>query len=376
MSQNESLDYFEVFPWNKNFEIGHKEVDKQHKILVKLLNNLANTLINEKEIEIEDAFNELAKYADYHFDAEEKIWEEFLEDSSLLKAHKKSHTKFLPTVIELKEKNKDKSLVDIIEEIIKFLIRWLSFHIIDEDKRLAIVIKEIQKGKSKEEAKKVSDRLMNGSIRTLIEAILSMYDGVSARTLSLMRERNARIKAEKALKDVNKQLQELSITDQLTSLYNRRHFENIFDLEMKRARREKKYFSVILFDIDYFKLLNDMYGHAYGDEALKKIGKCLKETCKRPSDFAFRVGGEEFAIVFNCYKSDACYNLALKLQENINNLKIESKGSKISDYMTVSIGLVSIIPTDEDDLESVMKTVDKRLYIAKESGRNQIIHYN
>ncbi|XOB63829.1 GGDEF domain-containing protein [Campylobacterota bacterium DY0563] len=125
--------------------------------------------------------------------------------------------------------------------------------------------------------------------------------------------------------------------------------------------------------MDYFKLLNDMYGHAYGDEALKKIGECLRETCKRPSDFAFRVGGEEFAIIFNCYKSDACYNLALKLQKNINDLKIESKGSKISDYMTVSIGLVSIVPTDEDDLESVMKTIDKRLYIAKGNGRNQIV---
>ncbi|XOB61959.1 GGDEF domain-containing protein [Campylobacterota bacterium DY0563] len=83
---------------------------------------------------------------------------------------------------------------------------------------------------------------MNGSIRILIEAILSMYDGVSSRTLTLMRERNARIKAEEALKEANKQLQELSITDQLTSLYNRRHFENIFDLEMKRARREKNIF--------------------------------------------------------------------------------------------------------------------------------------
>lgn len=376
MSENNLLDYFEVFPWNKNFETGHEEVDKQHKMLVKLLNNLANTLIYEEAIEIEDAFNELANYANYHFEEEEKIWAEHLADDKLLKIHKASHSSFLPTVEKLHKENEGRPLIDIVEEVLRFLIRWLSFHIIDEDKRLAIILSEIEDGKSLEEAKTISDKKMNGSIKILIETILSMYEGVSSRTLSLMRERNARIKAEKALTEANEKLRNLSITDELTSLYNRRHFEKVFDMEIKRARREQKYFSVILFDIDYFKMINDTYGHVYGDEALQKIGECLIETCKRPSDFAFRVGGEEFAIIFSCKQSDACYNLALKLQKNIDDLKIESKGSKISEYMTVSIGIVSLIPSEEDDLESIMKTVDKRLYIAKEKGRNQIIDKN
>ena len=370
----EKFEELEVFPWNENFETGIQEVDEQHKTLVILLNKLANSLTQEKIAKVEDTFSQLAKYADYHFKSEEKIWEKYFDKRNLLfKSRKHSHDSFLPTVIELQEKNKDKPLYDTAEEILLFLIRWLAFHIIDEDKRLALIIDSINNGKELNEAKLISDSQMGGSMKILVEAILSMYDSLSIKAINLIRERKARILAQKELRKINKKLEKLSITDQLTGLHNRRHFEEIFEQELKRAKRNNTIISLILFDIDYFKKLNDTYGHIQGDKALKSVAKCMKRVCKRANDFAFRVGGEEFAIVITNEESKTAIELCEILKKEIEEAQILNENSSVSKYLTISAGVVSKIPNDLDDIDSFSKIADERLYEAKELGRNLII---
>lgn len=178
-----------IFPWNKNLETGIKSIDEEHKQLVNLLNKLANTLKNNEEVEIAKAFNELALYANFHFTSEEKVWEKYLKDDELVDNHKDTHNAFLPKVLELKEKDKNKELPLIIEDILKFLIRWLAFHIIGEDKRLARIILLMEDGTNREEAKKIADEETNESMRILLDTILSMYDGLSLQTLSLAKEK-------------------------------------------------------------------------------------------------------------------------------------------------------------------------------------------
>lgn len=370
----EKFEELEVFPWNENFETGIQEVDEQHKTLVILLNKLANSLTQEKIAKVEDTFSQLAKYADYHFKSEEKIWEKYFDKRNLLfKSRKHSHDSFLPTVIELQEKNKDKPFYDTAEEILLFLIRWLAFHIIDEDKRLALIIDSINNGKELNEAKLISDSQMGGSMKILVEAILSMYDSLSIKAINLIRERKARILAQKELRKINKKLEKLSITDQLTGLHNRRHFEEIFEQELKRAKRNNTIISLILFDIDYFKKLNDTYGHIQGDKALKSVAKCMKRVCKRANDFAFRVGGEEFAIVITNEESKTAIELCEILKKEIEEAQILNENSSVSKYLTISAGVVSKIPNDLDDIDSFSKIADERLYEAKELGRNLII---
>jgi diguanylate cyclase (GGDEF)-like protein/hemerythrin-like metal-binding protein len=369
-----NLNLFEVFPWNKKFELGIKEIDDQHKKIIKLLNKLATSITQPEINDISDAFSELADYADYHFTSEEEIWSKYIKDDNLVYIHKVSHDSFLPKVLEIQKKNEHKPLHDTIEEILLFLIRWLVFHIIGEDKYLSLIIMAMKKGKTLEEAAFISEKEMKGSNKVLLEAILTMYNTLSSRTIKLMRERNARIKAENKLKIVNEMLEQLSITDQLTSLYNRRHFKNIFNLELKRAIRFKTIFSVVLFDIDYFKRLNDTYGHQSGDMALISIGKCLKEICKRPSDFAFRIGGEEFTIIIADSKMESALNISEKLQNKLETLQIVNEKSDVSKYMTISIGIVSLIPNTNDTIDTIMKEVDEKLYLAKEKGRNQIVN--
>ena len=374
MEEREEFEELEVFPWNINFETGIQEIDEQHKTLVILLNKLANSLTQEKITEVEETFVQLAKYAEYHFESEEKIWKKYFDGNNLIfKSHKESHDSFLPTVIELQEKNKDKPFYDTTEEILLFLIRWLAFHIIDEDKRLALIINSIQNGKELNEAKVISDAQMGGSMKILVEAILSMYDSLSIKAIKLIRERKARIKAQKELKKINKKLEKLSITDQLTGLYNRRHFEEVFEQELKRAKRNNTIISVILFDIDYFKRLNDTYGHIQGDKALKSVAKCIKNVCKRANDFAFRIGGEEFAILITNEEANTAIELCEILKKEIEKAQILNENSDISNYLTISAGIVSKIPETIDDIDSITKIADERLYQAKELGRNLII---
>ncbi|RXJ82844.1 GGDEF domain-containing protein [Arcobacter cloacae] len=363
---------FEIFPWNNNFETGIDEIDEQHKKLIELLNNLANLLTQEENFQIETAFSELAKYAEYHFKSEEAVWKKYLKDSDLVVAHEKSHDSFLPKVLEIR--NKCDNLQDTIEEIVLFLIRWLAFHIIDEDKRLSLIIHSIKDGKNINEAKYISDELMGGSMKIMVETILSMYDNLSLKAIELIKEKKARLRAEKELKSINIKLHKLSITDQLTGLYNRRYFEEIFNRELQKSKRAKTYINVILFDIDYFKKLNDTYGHDVGDSALKKVSTCLKKNIKRGTDYIFRVGGEEFAIIVTNEDIENLINVTKILQREIKKLAIINEHSTVSKYLTISGGIVSLIPSLEDTIDSIMKKADEKLYEAKEQGRDRFVY--
>lgn len=374
------LDHFEVFPWNKNFETGIATIDEQHKVLVSLLNELAGTLARDNQLEINRVFDELAEYANFHFETEEAIWVEYFGDDSWLSSHQLTHSSFLPKVVELKEQDTNKPLIEIIESIVKFLIRWLAFHIIDSDKRLAFVVHNMEKGLSFEEAKIASDKKMSGSIRVLIETVMAMYDGLSSRTLDLMRERHERRKVEEELheantqlREVNIKLEELAITDQLTGLFNRRHFNNIFKQELKRANRENTYLSLIIMDIDFFKKLNDNYGHSKGDRVLVQLGQKLINLCQRPGDYAFRLGGEEFGILAANLEPQGTVEFAEILRKGIEALGIPHEYSDAAKILTVSIGSITMMPDETDTIDDYMSIADARLYKAKKLGRNQVV---
>lgn len=360
-----------VFPWNSNLETGITEIDEQHKKLVVLINKLANDLTREEIHPIEETINELADYANYHFESEEKIWDENISDTQILQSHKSTHNSFLPKVLELTQNNSDKSYHQRIEEVLLFLIRWLAFHIIDGDKKLALIIKFMNEGQNQKDAMVSTEHIMNDSMKGLIEIILSMFDNVSSKAIELVKEKRGRIKAENALKALNEELINLSITDALTGLYNRRHFDEIFESELNRAKRNKHNIGLILLDIDHFKKLNDTYGHVKGDKALKGVASAIKKVTKRSSEFAFRVGGEEFCILTTNENIDEMLTLADRLTQEIRGLKIENKNSDASEFLTVSGGIVSLLPNVEDTKDNIYKLADDRLYKVKESGRNK-----
>ncbi|HHV97362.1 MAG TPA: GGDEF domain-containing protein [Clostridiaceae bacterium] len=160
--------------------------------------------------------------------------------------------------------------------------------------------------------------------------------------------------------------------DSLTGIANRRCFDATLEHEYSRLIRSKSKLSVILLDVDYFKEYNDYYGHVMGDDCLRKIGKVLTSCINRSVDLAARYGGEEFA----CILPDTDINSAVKIAENIRqqiqDLKIEHKKSKVLEFVTASLGVVTAQYSSERSLEEIIAVADKLLYKAKVSGRNMI----
>jgi len=373
---SEHHDNFEVFQWNANFDTGLAIIDEQHKRIIDLLNKLARTLIKEDDIGFTDVFEQLTAYANYHFETEEAIWIACFGDDEWLVSHQSSHASFLPAIVDLKKNYADRPLKDSLREILKFLIRWLVYHIIDSDKRMAIVVNHMGTGTSLAQAKKISAEEMLNSDQILIDTILSMYDELSARTLKMMQERAEREIVTEKLSQANRELEKLATTDQLTGLYNRRHFLTVFEQELRRAKREQHFITFMMLDLDYFKRLNDDYGHLHGDAALNQVSQKLMLICRRPGDFVFRLGGEEFGILLTDQNSIPSGEFAETIRAEIEDLKIPNVGSQIADYLTVSIGVISKIPDASDELESYMKAADSRLYKAKAKGRNQVIDHD
>ena len=211
---SESIEYFEIFPWDKNFDTGIAHIDEQHKRLVDILNHLAAHLANRSHpATLNMYFAELAEYADYHFKYEEAIWlEHFSEDDEWMQRHSKTHHSFIKDVLALKEKEGSRSLDQVIQDIVSFLTKWLAYHILDDDKRMAKAVAAIAAGHSTIEAKQLADEEMSGSMRTLIETVLNMYERLSSRTMDIMREKALRKEAEQALLKAKEEADVANIT--------------------------------------------------------------------------------------------------------------------------------------------------------------------
>lgn len=172
-----------------------------------------------------------------------------------------------------------------------------------------------------------------------------------------------------------KRAEALSITDELTGLFNRRHFNHLFAQELSRAERDRKIIGLMVIDVDYFKPYNDNYGHQQGDEALKQVASILDHCLRRAGDFAFRIGGEEFGVIVTAENNDDAFAVAEKLCKAVEDAKIEHAYSKISEFLTVSIGIEihrgsGIIAANT---ELIFRLADDALYQAKENGRNRVV---
>ena len=161
---------------------------------------------------------------------------------------------------------------------------------------------------------------------------------------------------------------DLALTDGLTSLYNKRYFTNRLDQEFERHVRNHSPMAVIQIDIDFFKKINDNYGHHIGDEVLKKISLLIKENCRK-NEIAARVGGEEMSIIaYDCEESEA-YNLAERMRQKINDLSFTQQGIGIP--ITASFG-VAIANESTLTALDLYQHADEALYIAKKTGRNKV----
>ncbi|MDJ0687332.1 MAG: diguanylate cyclase [Xenococcaceae cyanobacterium MO_188.B32] len=180
-------------------------------------------------------------------------------------------------------------------------------------------------------------------------------------------------KRTKKLQQANEQLQRLANIDSLTQISNRHCFDSSLERQWRICLREQKPIALILCDVDYFKTYNDFYGHPTGDRCLQQIAQAINKTAKRPNDLVARYGGEEFAVILPNTDLDGAICVAEKIKSEVKKLKIRHVGSHINQYVTISCGVTSQIPTQELSSEWLIALADRALYEAKEQGRDRLI---
>ncbi len=192
--------------------------------------------------------------------------------------------------------------------------------------------------------------------------------------LKLKMEMDRRKILMKQLQESNRALKRLTLIDGLTSIANRRHFNQTMENEWKRMRRDKKALSLMMLDIDYFKKYNDHYGHQRGDDCLKIVAKAIAREAKRAGDLAARYGGEEFVVLLPDTPPRQAMEVARKIMKRIELLRIPHEKSLTSDYISLSIGVAGWDDiTDGLFPRHLIEKADRAMYQAKKSGRDKVV---
>ncbi|MBN2467273.1 MAG: diguanylate cyclase [Deltaproteobacteria bacterium] len=175
------------------------------------------------------------------------------------------------------------------------------------------------------------------------------------------------------LSDANRKLERLATMDGLTGVSNRRRFDQFLEEEWKRAVRSQSPLSLLMIDIDFFKAYNDTYGHQAGDRCLQQVAHLFRAMIQRSTDIVARYGGEEFSIILTNTSAAGVAKVAEHLRRQVEDSKIEHRNSPANDYVTVSVGIATIVPKRGDSPASLIAAADRALYGAKQEGRNRIV---
>lgn len=180
-----------------------------------------------------------------------------------------------------------------------------------------------------------------------------------------------RVKMQLKLLSEKRSLRLLAEKDGLTEVYNRRYFEQQARIEIKRHYRQQQPLTLALLDLDHFKSYNDAYGHQQGDECLREVTQTVVQCTRRPGEFVARYGGEEFAVVLPNTNAHNAKKYGKWICEQVLALAIPHNDSTTVPFVTVSVGLATVVPSARTSLEGLVTTADMALYTAKQSGRNQ-----
>ena len=180
----------------------------------------------------------------------------------------------------------------------------------------------------------------------------------------------ARVQVHLNLKRKQELLEEYAFIDALTEIPNRRRFDEVLEKECHRSLRSHQGLSLILMDIDHFKDYNDRYGHAKGDETLRRVAKCLEDCLRRAGDFVGRYGGEEFGAVLPYTDADEARFMAEKILAGVDGLDITHEASSVAGYLTLSLGVATVDPDTEINPATLLAAADKALYQAKAKGKH------
>jgi diguanylate cyclase (GGDEF)-like protein len=218
--------------------------------------------------------------------------------------------------------------------------------------------------------------LLDIFISLFILVLIGLYFSIMKQTIAQKKyAQKLELKVKKrteSLSKANKKLELLSNIDGLSQIYNRRYFDQVLRREVLSHCRAQVPLSLIIIDIDYFKKYNDCYGHLSGDDCIREVSSLLNNICKRDIDTVARYGGEEFTVILPQTDAHTANVMGEKIRLAIIEKNIPHRDSLVSDVVTVSIGITTIIPTPTTTIESIILNADGALYESKNGGRNKV----
>ncbi|MDX2272867.1 MAG: diguanylate cyclase [Cyanobacteriota bacterium] len=206
----------------------------------------------------------------------------------------------------------------------------------------------------------------------MTQRLRRLYTGMEDKVQQLQSEIQERQRIEAALQKANQELVRLSILDGLTRIANRRRFDSYLQQEWQRMKEFQEPLSLILCDVDCFKLYNDAYGHQQGDECLQQIAQAISRATKRPRDLVARYGGEEFAVILPNTHLEGALQVARTIQTEVRSLQLPHEDSLVDSHVTLSQGIATAFFDQKYSPEDLIAAADHALYEAKGAGRNQI----
>jgi hemerythrin len=361
----------ESFHWDKHFETGLSEVDKQHHHLVDIINSFGEHLAkNEIDfVAIEAIFTELAEYAQYHFQEEERLMSQMGLDQRHIEKHIKVHQNFVREVISIHSAVSSDN-PGSVKHLLEFLTHWLAYHILGMDQNMARQIRAVDSGATPQEAYEAEDDAKNGVTEALLVALSGLFQEVSFQNKELLLlnqslEKKVQERTQ-ALSEANVHLDEIARTDLLTGLPNRRHAMRQLDLQWNESLETNKPLVCMMIDADHFKEVNDSYGHNAGDTVLCELAQTLHDTV-RSDDLVCRLGGDEFLIICPNTDLEGGMNIAELVRKKVASLRVPTAESFW--VGSISIGVAARSP-DMQSYESLIKKADDSVYAAKRDGKN------
>ena len=363
------------FLWSESYVTGLVEVDGQHKRLVEIINKFGQAIAQAENIsdpEVDAAFQQLLAYAAEHFAQEEALMLRVGIDHSYFLAHQKRHQSFVSDVQRLYS-TKSQDLTKFGENLLRFLIYWLAYHILGTDKSMARQLAYIEAGHTASEALLHERDDQDGAVEPLLQALNGLFQQVSERNRELqnlnetLEQRVAQRTQELVV--ANQRLEALAMTDQLTGLPNRRNVMNVLGQIWKDGTPADSLVCMMI-DADGFKKVNDTLGHDAGDEVLRHLAKELGHSF-RNDDTVARLGGDEFLAILPHTDLADGLKVAEKLRATVDRLQVAvgSGTSRGAWKGSISVG-VAVRTADMADPEDLIKAADGGVYLSKVKGRN------
>ena len=384
-SQFDGSTTFEIFPWNRNFETGFGDIDDQHKALVEILNRLAWHFASDaSEMTADRVMDELLSYASYHFQFEEQIWDRALGDSEMAKNHHDNHQMFFARIQMLKQG--PGSHEEKLTELFDYLTKWLAFHILESDRRMALTIRAMDQGLTVGEASEKVDSELSGSISVLVSALLEIYGKLSASTIQLMREKMARLRTEDELHRLQQeqikealdnqaseyqiQLEALAFEDPLTGLLNRNGIVQALRKQLQGIGQSGSGWSgaVVAIDLDDFVMINATLGEDTADYFLKLLTRRWLDSIPSGARLA-RTGGDEFILLL----PDTS-----EIESTLEALRLSGlQAFHLNDQQVIvefTAGIVFVVEQTVSDADSLLRKANQTLFLAKHEAKGDWLY--